>query len=204
MSPKDSLHATCVLEPAPCDLVHPPANRPTTISPLDFVIHGVYFFIYGFLKYLPSPVGDWLRYLATKPFIKSMGTVRLYEGVTLWYPYRISLGDNVTLNEWVYISGFGSCSIGNGVRIGHRTSIISADHIFADPETPIYKQSLVAAPVVIEDDCWIGCNVTILKGVRIGRGAVVAAGAVVVKDVAPLTIVGGVPARPIGVRGNSV
>ena len=55
-------------------------------------------------------------------------------------------------------------------------------------------------PTVLEDDCWLGFGVTVIAGVRIGRGAIVAAGAVVTKDVDPYTIVGGVPARPIGQR----
>jgi len=54
-----------------------------------------------------------------------------------------------------------------------------------------------AAPIIVEDDVWLATRVTILKGVRIGRGSVVAAGAVVTKDVAPYTLVGGVPARLI-------
>jgi maltose O-acetyltransferase len=53
------------------------------------------------------------------------------------------------------------------------------------------------APIVIEDDVWLAVRCTVLKGVRIGRGAVVAAGAVVVSDVAPWTLVAGVPARPV-------
>jgi acetyltransferase-like isoleucine patch superfamily enzyme len=54
--------------------------------------------------------------------------------------------------------------------------------------------------VVVEDDVWVGCGAVILKGVRLGRGSVVAAGAVVNRDVLPYTIVGGVPAKIIGVR----
>jgi serine acetyltransferase len=58
-------------------------------------------------------------------------------------------------------------------------------------------------PVVIEDDVWIGTGVIILKGVRIGRGSIIAAGALVKKDVPPYSIVGGVPARRLKVRWNS-
>lgn len=60
------------------------------------------------------------------------------------------------------------------------------------------------ADVIIEDDVWVGCNVTILKGVTIGRGGIVAAGAVVTKSVPPYTIVGGVPAKKIGNRFKTV
>ena len=63
-------------------------------------------------------------------------------------------------------------------------------------------QGWITRPVTIEDDVWIGHGATVLKGVRIGRGSIVAAGAVVVDDVPAGTIVGGVPARPIGVRAG--
>lgn len=172
------------------------------ITAKDFAIHAVFIFIYGLLKYIPSPLGDWLRWLLVRPFLKSAGgKLRIYEGVTFWYPYRISIGNNVSLNEWVYLLGFGGLTIGNDVRIGHRVSIITSDHQYSDPSRPIVEQGLSAAPVVIEDDVWIGCNATILKGVRIGRGSVIAAGAVVNQDVAQNTVVGGVPARVISTRG---
>ncbi|HPU00025.1 MAG TPA: DapH/DapD/GlmU-related protein, partial [Armatimonadota bacterium] len=73
--------------------------------------------------------------------------------------------------------------------------LITAQHDMNDPDF-----ANVLAPIVIEDYVWIGSRATVLPGVRIGRGAVVAAGAVVTRDVAPLTVVGGVPARPIGER----
>lgn len=170
----------------------------------DYFGLGLYFLIYGLFKYFPSPVGDWLRYWVTKPFAAHMGKVRIYEGVTLWYPYRISLGDNVSLNEWVYIDGYGGVQIGDGVRIAHRSSILSSDHRYQDRQRPIFQQGIVSAQTVIEDDVWIGCSVVILPGVRIAQGAIVAAGAVVTKDVASYTIVAGIPAKPIGRRGENM
>lgn len=167
----------------------------------DYLLHAVFVFAYGWVKYIPSPIGDWLRFLFVRPFLPSCGRLRIYEGVTFWYPYRIKIGNNVTLNEWVYLSGFGGLIIGDNVRIGHRVSIVTSDHVYSDLERPIYKQGLISSQVTIEDDVWIGCNVTILKGVRIGKGAIVAAGAVVTKDVASFSIVGGVPAKSISNRG---
>lgn len=172
------------------------------ISTKDYLIHGLYLPVYGLVKYLPSPFGDWLRRWLTHPFAAHLGKVRIYEGVTFWYPYRIHIGNDVTLNEWVYLSGFGGLRIGDHVRIGHRTSIITSDHRYEDMSVPIYRQGLISGEVIIEDDVWIGCNVTILKGVTIGRGAIVAAGAVVTRDVPTNTIFGGVPAKLIGFRGQ--
>lgn len=170
----------------------------------DYAIHAVYIFVYGWIKYIPSPLGDWLRWMWVRPFLASCGKLRIYEGVTFWYPYRIHIGDNVTLNEWVYLSGFGGLRIGNGVRVGHRVSIVTSDHVYSDLTKPIYMQGLVSTEVVIGDDVWIGCNVTILKGVQIGEGAIIAAGAVVTKDVEAFSIVGGVPARKISSRSREL
>lgn len=168
----------------------------------DYLLHAVFIFSYGWVKYIPSPIGDWLRLFLVRPILSSCGKLRIYEGVTFWYPYRIHIGNDVTLNEWVYLSGFGGLRIGNHVRIGHRTSIITSDHRYDDMSVPIHQQGLISGEVVIEDDVWIGCNVTILKGVIIGQGAIVAAGAVVTRDVPANAIVGGVPAKQIGLRGN--
>lgn len=170
------------------------------INYLDYLIHGIFFIFYGCFKYVPSPIGDWIRFAVARPFLKCCGMVRIYEGVTFWYPYRIEIGKNVTLNEWVYLSGFGGLKIGDDVRIGHRTSIITSDHKHKDVSLPIREQGLDVGMVIIEDDVWIGCNSTVLKGVRIGNGAIIAAGALVASDVPPFAIYGGVPARQIGSR----
>jgi acetyltransferase-like isoleucine patch superfamily enzyme len=89
----------------------------------------------------------------------------------------------------------GPLHIGENVSISPDVTILTAFHRMDDPEFRVE-----ARPVVIEDHVWVGTRATILSGVRLGRGSVVAAGAVVTRDVGPLEIVGGVPARPIGTR----
>jgi maltose O-acetyltransferase len=81
------------------------------------------------------------------------------------------------------------------VSISPDVTVLTSQHLYDDPTF-----ALVSRPVVIEDYVWIGTRAMVMPGVTIGRGAVVAAGAVVTKDVAPLEVVGGVPARPIGRR----
>lgn len=87
--------------------------------------------------------------------------------------------------------------IGSHVMIADAVSIRDTDHVFEEVSLPMVRQGIVSSSVVIEDDVWIGGGATILKGVHIGKGAIIAAGAVVTKDVAPYSIVGGVPAKLI-------
>lgn len=101
------------------------SGKQRTYKYFDCIIMGIYCLLYGIGKCFPSPLGDLFRYAISKLFIMHMGKVRIYEGVTLRYPYRISIGSNVTLNECVYIDGFGGVKIGNGVRIEHRVTILS-------------------------------------------------------------------------------
>lgn len=89
----------------------------------------------------------------------------------------------------------GPLVIGENVSISPEVAILTAFHRADDPRFPVETR-----PVVIEDHVWIGTRATVLPGVRLGRGCVVAAGAVVTRDVPPLAIVGGVPARQIGTR----
>ena len=88
--------------------------------------------------------------------------------------------------------------IGNRVAVGANSTIIDTDFHPLDPQERQLQQSAKTAPVVIEDDVFIGMNSLILKGVTIGRGSVVGAGSVVTKDVPPCVIVAGNPARVVG------
>lgn len=91
--------------------------------------------------------------------------------------------------------------MGKYVMIGPELLITGNDHRFGEAGTAvIFSGRPVPKACVVEDDVWIGARVTILMGVRVGRGAIVAAGAVVTRDILPYTIVGGVPARPIRQR----
>ncbi len=81
-------------------------------------------------------------------------------------------------------------------------SIRDTDHIFDKINIPMIRQGIRTAPVIIEDDVWIGHGVTILKGTKIYKGAIIAAGAVVTKDVPPYSVVGGVPAKIIKYRNK--
>jgi len=115
---------------------------------------------------------------------------------------NLSLEENVYLARNVYLGVYQPIKIGRDSLIGAYSYIISANHCFKDPHKPIRLQGYTGDPTNIGQDVWIGCHVTILPGVTIGNGAVIAAGAVVNRDVPPLEIWGGVPAKKIGQRGE--
>ncbi|MFB7147094.1 acyltransferase [Agrobacterium deltaense] len=112
----------------------------------------------------------------------------------------IELGENVSINPYACLSG--KVTIGNGVRIASHVSIVGFNHGFDDIETPIYRQPLTSLGIEIGDDVWIGANAVVLDGVKIGCGAIIAAGAVVAKDIPAMAIAGGVPARVLRYRGE--
>lgn len=122
----------------------------------------------------------------------------------LTYGGEIIIGSNCSVNPFCVLYGMGGLMIGNNVRIAAQTVIVPANHIFNDADVPIRLQGSVQKGVVIEDDVWIGAGVKILDGVVIGQGSVVAAGAVVTKNVPKYSVVGGVPARIIRWRKESI
>ena len=121
--------------------------------------------------------------------------------------WNLSIGDYTTIPKGsTFYCTIAPLTIGNKVIFGPKPTIITGDHRidllgkFIIDVTDAEKGAEHDAPVVIEDDVWCGANVTILKGVTIGRGSVVAAGAVVTKSFPPYSIIGGVPAKLIKTR----
>lgn len=126
----------------------------------------------------------------------------LIHPMAMLLPYDgfIKLGHECSVNPFAVLYGHGGLTIGNYVRIATHVVIIPANHGYADPNIPITFQNVTQEGVVIEDDVWVGCNATILDGVTIGKGSVIAAGAVVTKDIDPYSVVAGSPARLIKKR----
>jgi acetyltransferase-like isoleucine patch superfamily enzyme len=113
----------------------------------------------------------------------------------------VEFGAHCTVNSYAMISGKVRC--GDGVRIASHASLVGFNHGFDDPGVPIHVQKHETLGITIEDDVWIGANAVLVDGVRVGKGAVIAAGAVVSRDVPPLAIVAGVPAKVVRYRGQS-
>ncbi len=139
-----------------------------------------------------------------KPQISIKGEAHIGEQVRIWSVFSrtqifvnkggvLKIGKNSRING-VYISANHHVEIGKHVRIAPRTVIIDSDFHKVDDH---FSDEGASQAIIIEDEAWITMNCMIMKGVRIGKGAVVAAGAVVTRDVPPYTIVGGVPAKVI-------
>lgn len=111
----------------------------------------------------------------------------------------LAIGDHSIINRGCYFDMRGGIRIGCNVSISPEVSLITSQHLVDDPGFGIEDR-----PIVIDDRAWIGSRVTVLPGVHIGEGAVVAAGAVVAKDVEPWAVVGGTPARKLRERARDL
>ena len=115
---------------------------------------------------------------------------------------RIKIGSNCAFNSNVMINarGKGNIVIGNNVLVGPNVVIRSSDHAFNNLNLNINDQGMKDGEIIIKDNVWISSNCVILQNVIIGEGSVIAAGAVVTKNVDPYSVVGGVPAKLIKKR----
>lgn len=121
--------------------------------------------------------------------------------ILMSYGGKIEIGDNCSINPYTIIYGHGKgVKIGNEVLIAAHTVIIPANHNFLRTDISIKRQGLNFKGIIIHDDVWIAAGCKILDGVTIGKGAIVAAGSVVNKDVPEYAIVAGVPAKIIKMR----
>jgi acetyltransferase-like isoleucine patch superfamily enzyme len=212
-----------------------------------------HFIRYELATTLFGDLGGAAGYLLRKefygPLFKRMGRgVILGKGITLRHPARITLGDQVAIDDYVLLDagGLGESSVHLGdqvivsrncviqgksgpLTIGARTDIgcntvittpaagieigravliagncyIGGSRYIADRlDLPLIDQGIYSkGPVIIEDGCWLGAGVTVLDGVRIGKGAIVGAGAVVTRDLPDYAVATGIPARVVQIRG---
>lgn len=177
----------------------------------------------GFLRWLWNDA--WRRYLRSQEQVPGLRTAR---EVTVVSPHRLRVGADVYLDHGAYLhcgdmewcKDAGGISIGRGSYVGPRCVLFgmggleigaqvmiapgavvsTVEHPHRDTSRPMYEQPRIYAAIVIEDDVYIGSNAVVTPGVRVGRGAVVGAGAVVTRDVAPYALVIGVPAREVSRR----
>lgn len=135
----------------------------------------------------------WVRYILAKGIIKQCGkNVNIQNRAR--FGHNLVIGDNSGIGE--------NCRIGSGTIIGNHV-MMAPDVIIVSENHKYTKETFegrIRKPVAIDDNVWIGYRVIILPGVRIGKNAIIGAGAVVTKDVPPYAIVGGVPAKVIKMR----
>ena len=160
-------------------------------------------FYYLVFKHLPSknssndPIVK-LRVFLCKMIFNYVGkNVNIQKGVYFGKGNKISIGDFSGIGENSRLAQADEIIIGNDVLIGQELMVITQNHNFSDKNQLIRKQGGTTKPVIIGNNVWIGARVIILPGVTIGDGAVIAAGSVVVKNISPFSICGGVPAKII-------
>jgi len=166
---------------------------------INYIVYAFWLYVINrWISYCPFHS---IRLLFFSPMLAALGNKNSFlMGVTFRNPRNIQIGDHNVINAGVMLDGRnGKLVIGNQVDIATGTYIWTLEH---DPNSDDFADR--AGDVIIEDHVWIGSRATILLGVRIGRGAVVAAGAVVTKDVSPMSIVAGVPATVIGTRTSAL
>ena len=168
------------------------------------------FLYYAIFRHLPAtdntlpyrePIRK-LRRLVGGALLDYIGpNVNIEKGADFGTGKDISIGKNSDLGINCKVRG--PLEIGEDVMMGPNCIIITSSHNHSDiSKHMIYQGDTVPQKVTIEDDCWIGFNVIILPGVRIGKGSIIGAGAVVTKDIPPYSIAVGVPAKVIKSRKN--
>jgi acetyltransferase-like isoleucine patch superfamily enzyme len=150
-----------------------------------------------------------IKVLGTGKFLTHGEGLHIGEGTRLWAPDRLDLGRNVYIGKHVTIEC--NCSIGDYCLIANRAALIGRnDHDFRAIGFPVRFAPWVGSQrflnpwrnkeVVVEPDVWVGFGAILLTGVKVGRGAIVAAGSVVTRDVPSYAIVAGIPAKVVGKR----
>jgi acetyltransferase-like isoleucine patch superfamily enzyme len=122
-------------------------------------------------------------------------TAMIALGVRMWGGRNLSMGARAVVNQGCYIDARGGVRIDSDASVSREVCVLTAAHDLEDPSF-----GAPTAPVRLSSRCWLGARAMVLPGVTVGEGAVVAAGAVVTRDVEPYTVVAGVPARVIRER----
>lgn len=163
----------------------------------------IFFFFQNLLKY--SPLTKTRSFIYSFFFQKCGKNVVIQDGVTIKYPDEIILGDNVSINQGCFLVGLGGLKIGNNVRIAAGCKIVTTSHKYDKLDIPIHKQGLIAQPIQINDDAWIGFDVIVLGNSIIGKGSIVGAKSFIKDKIFDeYCIIGGVPARVIKMRAALV
>lgn len=143
-------------------------------------------------------LGLLLRYIFLKNCAKSIGdNVSIQPNVFLFNLSKISIGSNVSIHPMCYLDGAGGLTIEDNVSIAHNCSILTTNHQWMDITLPIKYNPESYSSVLIKSDVWLGCGVRVMAGVTINSRSIIAAGAVLTKNVEANSLFAGVPAKEI-------
>ena len=155
-------------------------------------------FIWNIYNGSESRIAIMFRYFYIKKYSKTCGdNIYVGKNVTIKNINQLSLGNNISIHAGSYIDAYGEIIIQDNVSIANQSSLISFEHSWNNKKKPIKYNEVVTSAITIKNDVWIGNGSRILSGVTINSRSIIAAGAVVNKDVESNTIVGGVPAKLI-------
>lgn len=167
------------------------ANKVNTFIP-KIIFESTWWLVSG----LPGKMGFGIRYLYAKRLCKNCGDApQIGPNVTILGWQRLWIGDRVSIHKYCYIDARGGVTIQSDTSVAHQTSVLSFEHTYSDPSTPIKYNPLKFESVAIGRDVWIGCGVRILAGSVINDRSIIAAGAVVPRGNYPSGIYAGVPAK---------
>ena len=148
-------------------------------------------------SWTPRPFHAW-RASLLRLFGASVGKhVHVYPGARIWAPWNLQIGDRSALADGVDCYNMARITIGADVVVSQRAFLCTATHAYEQKAFP-----LMAAPIALDDGVWIAAEAAVMPGVRVGRGAVVAARSLVVSDVPDDCVVAGVPAHVKGRPGR--
>lgn len=167
---------------------------------LGKIINRFFSFFLDIELYLLWLVGYFPSHLVRNFFYRLAGVklgrrATLHMGARFYYPRNIRIGEGTIIGDHIFLDGRAKITIGRHTDIASQVLIYNSEHDLSDPTFKAIEE-----PVTIGDYCFVGPRSIIMPGVDIGRGAIVAGGAVVTKDVPEGAIVGGVPAKIIGER----
>ena len=194
------------VSPAPPEHA-PPHRRVTELLRAEYGAMNVRWLLAaGIARVLPR-----MAFLRTRTWLYRLGGVAIGRGtsfygpVALWageprFPERLTVGSNCRINSPLYAELDAPIRIGDSVAIGWDVRFVTSNHEVGGPDDRAGAN--IAAPISIEDGCWIGAGAILLPGVTIGRGSIVAAGSVVAASCGPGTLIAGNPARPIRKLGD--
>lgn len=143
----------------------------------------------------PRPLWGWRRWLLSRFGARVGARVRIHATARIAIPWTLDLGEDATIGDGAILYGLGPLRIGRAATISQYAHLCAGTHDHTRPDFPLER-----APVTVGDGVWVAADAFVGPGVTIGDYAIVAARAVVTRDVDPYTIVGGNPAKPIGDR----